>query len=876
MADPKQRAIFQKVDAEGLKKRLDTILPRFEHYRAAEASLGAWGEDWLASERGTACLVREIGDRRLAIVGMNTAWLCHDDGDWGHLGGGKTMLEAALEDAKAHSPDLIVVLGHHPLAAMMGEEEWSDGPRIKRRLEQANAVYLHGHLHSSGAQQTGDTMESLLAIQAPSGFQAADSLVWRNGILWGEVDFELARLVIEPLQWNDDNQEYVFDSHAAPNRLRVKGRDAFAYPLPGREPAPEPAPRVSTEPDPLLPVGWQVVDPASLAEITATRPSPEAMVDWFNGSFPRWEAAVAEGVRPRQIVDDLARVFEAAHHAAPRPIVRLLTGAGGEGKSAALLQVVAKLLRGPNSWRCLWRQSSASQLPADWPTLVPRVDGQAWIIAIDDAENVGAGLPDALSSLGARTDVHLILAAREADWRLRGLNDGMWRGIADLRSLVMPGLDEEDARRIALGWSAWGAEAMGKLRGQTSEQAALTLLNNARTLVARKEEGTLLGALLMVREGEDLRERVSRLMAPWEAEPGIGGRSLLDIYAAIVAMHSENQLYLSRTILSYALGCEEADLDSRPLQTLRREAMVDGGTTYVLTRHRRIAEVARDRLIESGYPLNQWYPVLASAARSEFMSRRSGDPDINKWTFGLTQHFLRRGPSHWPIARETAKALFNFDPNDPLLLIQYASTLRKTKRPQEALALMVKHGPRFKRRRDVVYEWSVAAGLAGDHGLNAWLAGRSLADDRSSPLDAKQCKLSLAGLGDAFRYLAASASKPSLIKAQAACGRIGLRLVDLDPEAQRILGDHAKAEPSAANATGSLEKDIELLKKSVVIASWETEPDNDREVGGHIEESDTYQYRTLAEVVAGGSSSSARSQPGAARRGPSDPIRNRR
>jgi hypothetical protein len=850
MAEPEQQRIFQQVDAEGRQKRADTILPRFENYRALEESLQAWGEDWLASERGMACIVRETEGRRLAIIGMNTAWLCHDDEDWGRLAAGKTMLDAALKEAGSESPDLTIVLGHHPLAALTGEQGWSDGDRIRMRLEQANAIYLHGHFHRARAQRTGDAMGSLLAIQAPSGFQAGDDPDRRNGLMWGEVDFNQGNLVVEPLRWNDDNEEYVFDSDAAQSGYRVEGRDAFAYPLPGRKLASVSSPASALAP-PVAPLqeGWQIIDADQLAEITATRPSVEEMADWFDGSFPRWEVAVAEGVRPRQIVDDLVRVFEAAHHAAPQPVVRLLTGAGGEGKSAALLQTVARLLRGTQSWRCLWRQSSAADLPDNWMTLIPRNDGQAWIIAIDDAENVGAGLPEALRRLGARTDLHLILAAREADWVLRGLNDGMWQGAANYRRMPLVGLDEEDARRITEGWGAWGPAAMGRLQGQTSENAASILLEKARTLSAKKEQGTLLGALLMVREGEEIRERVGRLMAPWATESGIKGRSLLDIYAAIVAMHAENQLYLSRTVLAHALNCEEVELDSGPLRVLRREAMVDGGTAYVLTRHRRIAEVARDWLVESGYDVDQWYPVLARAALSEFIDRRSGNPDINQWQYDLPRHFVDRGQSRWPLAREIAEALFNSDTSDPMRLTKFAGTLRKTEKPGDALALMRKHGPRFKRRRDVLYEWSVAAGLVRDYGLSAWLAARSLADDHSNPLDSKRCKISLAGLGKAFGELAASTAQQRFVKAQAACGRLGLRLADLDPKTRGFLEEHSNAAPLGANQPESLENDIETVQKSVAAAYYETDPENDRGMDDLIGEPDAYRYQMLTAVL---------------------------
>lgn len=234
IVDEQERAVFQNVDAEGQRKRADALLPRFEAYRELEAKYSAWGQDWLASEQGSICKLVTIGSQRMAIVGINTAWLCQDDEDWGRLTAGRTMLDAALRQAEKAQPDLLVVLGHHPLAAMMGEKEWSDGDRIRQRLEQANAIYLHGHLHASGGQRAGEPMRSVLAVQAPSGFQAADSKIWRNGLLWGAADIDSGQLILMPKRWNDDHRAYVFDSDAAPPALHVFGQEAFSFPLPGR------------------------------------------------------------------------------------------------------------------------------------------------------------------------------------------------------------------------------------------------------------------------------------------------------------------------------------------------------------------------------------------------------------------------------------------------------------------------------------------------------------------------------------------------------------------------------------------------------------------------------------------------------------------
>ena len=41
----------------------------------------------------------------------------------------------------------------------------------------------------------------------------------------------------------------------------------------------------------------------------------------------------------------------------------------------------------------------------------------------------------------------------------------------------------------------------------------------------------------------------------------------------VAAMHAENQLYLSRAVLAFALGCDADELERKALLPLRREAM---------------------------------------------------------------------------------------------------------------------------------------------------------------------------------------------------------------------------------------------------------------------------------------------------------------
>lgn len=849
IGDEKERAAFQEVGGEGRKKRGDALLPRFEAYRALEADFSSWGADWLTSEQGSVCKIIEVSDRQIAIVGINTAWLCQDDEDWGRLTAGRTMVDAALRQATTAKPDLVIVLGHHPLAAMTGEKEWSDGNRIRQRLEQANAIYLHGHLHSAGSQRAGDSMESVLAIQAPSGFQTGDSKVWRNGVLWGGIDLNIGQLIITPKHWNDEFGKYVFDSDAVDPRFRIAGQDSFGFALPGRDVTSSVLSKFKKVPQ-TIGEGWEIIDSEILNQKTAIRPSAKEMSDWFDGQFPRWEVALAEGVHPRRVVEDVARRFEAAHDAPPEPLVVLLTGAGGEGKSAALLQATAKLVQGHQTWSCLWRRASAAAIPQGFFKKLEERPGHAWIVAIDDAENVARALPEALRHIQPRTDVHLILAARDADWAIRGLTDALWRGTATFNRITLAGLDADDARRIADGWVAYGDNAMGRLRGRSVEQVAQALLGHAQEQAAKKEEGALLGALLITREGEDLKGRVVRLMEPWVEAAGVGERSLLDIYAMIAAMHAENQLYLSHSILAFALGCAEDALDRGALRVLRREAMVDGGTTYVLTRHRRIAETARDWLLETGYDVDRWYGFLAAAALKEFKQRYSRNPDITSWQYDLPRHFVDGPPGRWPVAVAVARALFEVDRNNRLLLTNYAGTLRRAKQAGAALLLLRQEAPRFKGERSVLYEWSVSAGEAGDYGLNAWLAGRSLADDQRHALDLTRCKLSLAGLGATFRELRRTTKRPDFALAQAVCGRLGLRLPEIDSTTTGYFEEHVEAARLPAGTPPTVDADLKTLSAALVQASYETDPANDppffETIIGDPEE---YRFTSLRSVI---------------------------
>jgi len=870
IGDPAQAKLFQSPDEAGARKRREVLLPRFESYAAFDGRVSSWGSDWLRSETGAVWWAGTIGGTRVSVIGMNTAWLCQDDENWGKLTPGRFMLERALDEAQKDAPDLLIVLGHHPIMAMGNDGPITDAPRVIDRLKQSNALYLHGHLHASGSDSLGTAERTTLSIQAPSAFQAHDGRRWRNGLMWGAADASKGALLLEPRLWNEDKREYKFDIDAGYENERVPGRDAFQLQLPRRGPRPafppEPAAAAAEEID--LPQGWEIVDRAALARIRAQPPSEDMMVAFFDGILPTWRLAIARGVQPRAIVQKLSARLRAAYTEAPKPVVLLVGGPGGEGKSTTLLQVAAALIEDEHqTWTCLHRQAAAAPLPEDLLARLPVKANCAWIVVIDDADNIGSSILAAVKRLGPRTDVHLLLAARDVEWQLKELKSSMWLPAAAFQIEPLSGLDSEDAARIVAGWHAWGDRAMGPLKGRTVEQAAAALLGHAIDLAAKKEEGALLGALLFTRQGQDIRAHVSTMVHGLGTHQVIGKYSLRDIYAMVAAMHSENQLYLSIPVLAFALGCEPGELERRALWLLRREAMLDNGDVYVLTRHRRIAEAACATLREDHYDIDSWYPFLANSVRKFYDAKGVEPPNVSDWTFELAEHFVRKGKSGWITAVNVARAVYDADRGDIHSLNADSSILRRTGRAAEAAKEFHLVGERVAKRRDALCEWATAVGMVGDHTLSIWIGGRSLAD-LSGPIDQQKCMYSLLSLHNSLQRMFSETEDRAFLTAQSACGQLGVNLRVRDADARRKIDDYVangrkKGVPDLPPA-----KALEAIRRAVVQAANEVAPDKGLAFEELLGDPGGYKYSSVLRLMENdkGAVQSARRETGKAGR----------
>jgi len=751
----------------GKKRRLGLAL-RFDDYITYANAHPGFGGDWLRTAEGAAVRRLTAPDGRgVAVVGINTAWLAQDDADRGALTPGADMVRMAVTKAAAGA-ELVIVLGHHPVDSFIRAEMTAiDGCFAKHKV-----LYLYGHHHLNAGEMFPAEVLSSYGLQAGAAFQAHDDDQARNGLMWAEADLAGGKVTLEPMSQHPQDG-WRCDPWHFPAVFVQDGK--VVLPLPGRAAA-----NAAADEGGLGLPDWEELD---IGRWAATTPPASLIERFFDGGTPDWPMVVSGGLGRRQMVRRLVEQVDGLGHGAERPILHLLTGPGGEGKSTALRQAAVDLVRA--GWSCLVRSRDGVPLPADLGARLPR--GRKWLVVVDEADRAVADIAAICTALD-RTDVHFLLAARQTDWKA-AIERRPLRDVAQVEApLLLAGLDATDAAMVT---AAWQAHANGGRPAVTAEQLAA----RARSLGHSDDDGSLLGALLDLRFGDRLVDHVRAFLLPLRDYPAPGGRRLLDVYAMIAAMHAEGQTYLSRSVLAYALGCDDDELERQVVRPLAREAAPVSEGTFLLTRHRRIAEAAiqvlRDEVAEFGIDVDRLYPVLAGAATRCFRENWAFVHHLGDWTFALAKHFKVRKPT---LAREIARAVFEAEPGNLPSLTAYAAILRETKQPAAAFDLFAAHAERWGRKRGFLTEWATAAGEADRAEFDVWLAARALADDAAEMVDQVRAKTTLAGLGRGCELAAQASGDAVFRRAHAACGRLGLRLTSaVDATSKRYFTHHDKA-----------------------------------------------------------------------------------
>ena len=694
------------------------VTPRFKAYKQ-QMSLDVSG-DWIVGNAGTFTQKLDFAGSSIGIVGTNTAWLAIGVHDKGQLTAGYNLVETALKSVS--DCDVLIVLGHHPLDWFSEDE----AERFRAAYGRYGVIYLHGHMHKTDGKREEGAGFDFLAFQAGAGFQARDDEIWRNGLVWGEIDTGVGVLRLAPRFWNPKNLDWPPEGGRFPENRRIGDSNWWAWSLPKSSRTATSVAGTANQVIWQAPSGWIALTNESLALHAKTISSHDA-ANFFDGAEPDWTIAQCTEIPRRAIVSRvLEQVLNVVHR--EHPHVHLLIGPSGEGKSLALRQIAVDLVAHLNRVRVLWHQDETAPLTGDQILALPK-EPHGWVVISDYADLCIRQLHASIVATGraGRSDVQFLFASRESDWRASGAQRLTWRPYVSFKQETLSGLSEPDAMAIARAWLHFDPKSSRWADGTTDVELGRRLIT-ASNDGAEVGEGALLGGVLAVRFAEGLLEHVRDLLERLSTVALPGGSTLLKAFSYVAAMHAEGLTFLSRVVLAQLTACPSADFHQSIVFPLGREAAAGGGT-LLLTRHRKIAVAAITVLREDlGEDVDLLYVDLARGAKAAF--QLGYVPELHRWDYALPDHFLNRSPD---LALRIAHTLLEADPQNSKLAVSLARLYRESGAASEGASVLSSFSYQVNNNRGFWFEWAACAGEMHNYSLNAWLASWALADHQHFP-----------------------------------------------------------------------------------------------------------------------------------------------
>lgn len=716
------------------------LVDRFSNFIAHDVTGRA---DGFANADGAFAQKIFVRGTEIGVVGVNTAWLCKDDSDEGLLTLGKPLLEAALRNVDGS--DLIVVLGHHPISWFAKEQQRP----IRALLAHKNCIYLHGHLHDAWSEPSYGDGDFFLAIQSGAAFQAREGDRWRNGLVWGSADLSNGTVGLQSFHWNPSHQGWTLNADAFSDSHR--DNDWWRYRLPSTL-VPAKGKR-SAESVSQLPGGWEIVRGIDLEpHLGPLDPAPA--LAFFDGAVPDWSTALSRSIPRRDVVDRLVAPFR-THNGSDMPTVTLLTAAGCEGKTTAILQAAYDTVKDNPEWSILRRKNDLR--PLNIHELAPFLSGEGkWLVVLDGADQTASAVHAfAASNVElARGKVSFLLGSRDSDWLACGADKLAWKAVCSFKHEGLSGLNLADATRIVDAWSMYGDAGLGELANTESKHRAQRFRDLANLEAkgnSAGDSGAFFGALLGVRHGSDLLDHARAMLDKLETIEIPSGGTLKDAMAFISIMHAEGQDYLSIPVLAGVLGCDIGKFHALVIRPLGQEAAATTTSTCVYTRHKYIAQ-AIVNVLENGYLENiaDHFKRLVKAALTAY-HEGGFIKGLRSWRYDLAEHFYT---TNRPLlAIEVAQTVFEFEPNEPKVITNLAYLHRVSNEPQDAVRIY-RDANLVTEDRPYYHDWAISEAECRHFLESAVLAAYALSDQCASSRPAvADVKGFLSCIGNGFKQL---------------------------------------------------------------------------------------------------------------------------
>ena len=252
----------------------------------------------------------------------------------------------------------------------------------------------------------------------------------------------------------------------------------------------------------------------------------------------------------------MGRAKAALNAIAAHPTKRavLITGPLGEGKSITLRQIASDLARTDSALQVFWREPGGT-LDLEALKRLPQ-NGTRYLLVSDEADLIASQLVALRTALSARSDIVLLLASHERDWR----NAGAFANLGALVDVVaLAGLTASDANRIAAAWWADGAPGLAKL-ANVADQIAVAGVLQASADSTTDTGGTLFGAVVQTRFGGELQQRIGDLVQRMDNYEPLTKWTLGDAFLMIASVHASRRSSLDEA-LSARLLCATLELE---------------------------------------------------------------------------------------------------------------------------------------------------------------------------------------------------------------------------------------------------------------------------------------------------------------------------
>jgi predicted MPP superfamily phosphohydrolase len=154
------------------REEMDTLIKRQSNYRMFQESyLKDQKREWTEDSLGYVS-VASFDNIRLAIVGLDSAWLAEGGiDDHGKLLIGERQVINALAMATRSDPHIVISAAHHPFQLL---QDFDRRP-VQSRIERSCHFFHCGHLHEPEARPAGLTPSGCLSLSAGAAFETRQS-----------------------------------------------------------------------------------------------------------------------------------------------------------------------------------------------------------------------------------------------------------------------------------------------------------------------------------------------------------------------------------------------------------------------------------------------------------------------------------------------------------------------------------------------------------------------------------------------------------------------------------------------------------------------------------------------------------------------------